>query len=242
MKKPNDMTFFEHLGELRKRLFYSLIGIMVFFLVAWNFVKQMYVFVEGPVLKFLPPDKKLVFTSLTEPFYVYLKLAFIAGLFLASPFVFYQFWLFIKPALYKKEKKMVFPFVFFSTVFFIMGGAFAYYVVLPFACRFFIKIGENFEAFLKIGEYFSLALQIILGIAIIFELPILVYLLSKLGIISARFLIKSFKYAIIIIFIVAAVITPTPDVITQSIFAFPMILLYGLGIIIAKVVGPKEDD
>jgi sec-independent protein translocase protein TatC len=207
---------------------------------SWPFVDKIYLWLAQPVLQYLPEGETLAFTSLTEPFMMYIKLAFISGLFLSSPFIFYQMWLFLSPALYNKEKRMVFPFVFFTTAFFLLGGAFGYYFVFPWACRFFLEVGEDFKAIITISQYFSLAFRVLVGIAIVFELPVLAFLLSKLGILSARFLIKYFKYAIVIIFIIAAVITPTPDIVTQSMFAVPMILLYLLSIGIAKVVGPKD--
>lgn len=234
------MGFFEHLGELRKRILYSILFILVFFMGSWPFVDKIYLWLAQPVLQYLPEGETLAFTSLTEPFMMYIKLSFISGLFLSSPFIFHQMWLFISPALYKKEKGMVFPFVFFTTVFFLLGGAFGYYYVFPWACRFFLEVGEDFKAIITISQYFSLAFRVLVGIAIVFELPVLAFLLSKLGILSARFLIKYFKYAIVLIFIIAAVITPTPDIVTQSMFAVPMVLLYLLSIGIAKVVGPKD--
>lgn len=241
-RNPNEMTFFEHLGELRKRIIYSVVFILVFFIVAWNFVDELYHWLSMPVLQFLPEGEKLAFTALTEPFMMYIKLSFIAALFAASPFVFHQFWLFISPALYKKERKMVFPFVFFTTIFFFLGGAFGYYYIFPWACRFFLKIGQDFKAIITIQQYFSLAFRVLLGIAVIFELPVLVFMLAKLGILTAKFLVKHFKYAIVLIFIIAAIITPTPDIVTQSMFAGPMILLYLLSIGIAKIVGPKGKE
>jgi sec-independent protein translocase protein TatC len=207
---------------------------------SWPFVDKIYIWLAQPVLQFLPEGETLAFTSLTEPFMMYIKLSFISGLFISSPFIFHQMWLFISPALYKKEKRMVFPFVFFTTVFFLLGGAFGRYYVFPLACRFFLEVGEDFKAIITISQYFSLAFRVLVGIAIVFELPVLVFLLSKLGVLSARFLIKYFKYAIVIIFIIAAIITPTPDIVTQSMFAVPMILLYLLSIGIAKVFGPKD--
>ena len=236
----SEMTFFQHLGELRKRIFYALGFILVFFMVSWTFVEKIYTWLAQPVMKFLPEGQKLAYTSLTEPFMMYIKLSFISGLFLASPFVFHQLWLFISPALYKKEKKWVFPFVFFTTFFFLLGGAFGYYFIFPWACKFFLEIGEDFHAIITISEYFSLAFRVLLGIAVVFELPVLTFLLAKIGVVSARFLVKYFKYAVVLIFILAAIITPTPDMITQSMFAIPMLVLYLLSILIAKIAAPKE--
>ena len=235
-----EMTFFQHLGELRKRVFYALGFILVFFMVSWAFVEKIYIWLAQPVLQFLPEGQKLAFTSLTEPFMMYIKLAFISGLFLASPFVFHQLWLFISPALYKKEKKWVFPFVFFTTFFFLLGGAFGYYYIFPWACKFFLEIGKDFNAIITISEYFTLAFRVLLGIALVFEMPILTFLLAKIGILKARFLVKYFKYAVVLIFVIAAIITPTPDMITQSMFAIPMLVLYLLSILIAKIAAPKE--
>ncbi len=241
-KKQSEMSFFEHLGELRKRILWSIFYILIFFLAAWPFVDKVYQWLAQPVLQFLPEGKTLAFTSLTEPFMMYIKLSFITSLFVSSPFVFYQLWLFVAPALFKKEKKWVFPFVFFTTLFFLLGGAFGYYYVFPWACRFFLEVGEDFNAIITISEYFSLVFRVLLGIAVVFELPVLAFLLSKMGLLTAGFLIKYFKYAIVIIFIIAAIITPTPDIVTQSMFAVPMLLLYLLSIAIAKIVAPKEHE
>ncbi len=241
-KKQSEMSFFEHLGELRKRILWSIFYILIFFLAAWPFVDKVYQWLAQPVLQFLPEGKTLAFTSLTEPFMMYIKLSIITSLFVSSPFVFYQLWLFVSPALFKKEKKWVFPFVFFTTLFFLLGGAFGYYYVFPWACRFFLEVGEDFNAIITISEYFSLVFRVLLGIAVVFELPVLAFLLSKMGLLTAGFLIKYFKYAIVIIFIIAAIITPTPDIVTQSMFAGPMLLLYLLSIGIAKIVAPKEQE
>lgn len=241
-KSTNEMSFFEHLGELRKRILYSIAFIMIFFLGSWFFVDDIYYVLSKPVLKLLPEGEKLAFTSLTEPFLMYIKLAFITGIFVGSPFVFYQLWRFISPGLYAKEKSMVFPFVFSTTFFFVLGGMFGYFVVFPFACKFFLEVGKDFEAILTIDRYFSLAFRVLFGISIVFLLPVLSGLLARLRVISSQFLIKYFKYAVVIIFIVAAIITPTPDMITQSIFAVPMLLLYLLSILIAKIVRPKDEE
>jgi sec-independent protein translocase protein TatC len=238
----NQMSFFQHLGELRKRILISVGFILVFFVVSWSFVDKIYYWFSLPVLKLLPEGQKLAYTSLTEPFMMYIKLSFIAGLFISSPFIFHQLWLFISPALFKREKKMVFPFVFFTTLFFATGGAFGYFYVFPWACKFFLDVGKDFQAIITISEYFSLAFRVLIGIAVIFELPVLSFLLAKMGVLTSRFMIKNFKYAIVLIFIIAAVITPTPDIVTQSMFAGPMILLYLLSIAIAKVAAPKEDS
>ncbi len=240
--QANEMTFFEHLGELRKRLLFSVLYILIFFLLAWSVVDRIYRWLSLPITRLLPPGQHLVFTSLAEPFMMYVKVAFIAGLFAASPFIFHQLWLFIAPALFPRERRLVLPFVFFTTLFFLLGGAFGYYLVFPAACRFFLGIGQDFTPMITIQDYFSLAFQVLLGIAVIFELPVLIFLLARFGLVTSRFLLRHFKYAVIAIFVLAAVITPTPDVVTQSMFALPMVLLYLLGIGIAALVERRKPD
>jgi sec-independent protein translocase protein TatC len=149
--------------------------------------------------------------------------------------------MFIAPGLYKKEKKYVVPFVLFTTVFFAAGAVFGYFVVFPFACRFFLSMGLEFQPVITIDDYFSLALRVLLGIAVVFELPTLSFFLSRMGILTARWMIKNFKYAVLLVFVIAAIITPTPDWMTQSIIAFPMLALYGLSILIAWAFGKKKD-
>jgi sec-independent protein translocase protein TatC len=236
------MTFLEHIGELRKRIVFSMAAVLICFVGFWPFVDKLYHFLSLPVLKYLPEGQKLAYTSLTEPFMMYIKLSFIASLFAASPVVFWQLWKFISPGLYPKEKKMVFPFVIGTTFFFFLGGAFAYFGVFPWACQFFLDVGKDFQAILTINDYFSLAFRVIMGVALVFELPVLIFLLARLRIVTASFLIKHIKYAIVLIFIIAAIITPTPDMVTQSLFAGPMLLLYLLSILIARFAYPKTKD
>lgn len=231
------MSFFEHLGDLRKRIFHALFFILIFFLISWHFREAIYNWLSVPILQFL--DNKLVYTSLTEPIMMYIKLSFISALFMGSPFLFLQLWLFISPGLYQKEKRYVLPFIVMATVFFILGGAFGYYVVFPMYVKFLLGFGQEFNQLIKIKEYFSLILTVLLGLACMFELPVMVFLLSKLGLVTSRFLLKYFKYAVVLIFIIAALLTPTPDIINQSIFAVPTILLYLLSILIARFAGKK---
>jgi sec-independent protein translocase protein TatC len=240
-KSPDEMTFLEHLEDLRKRIFYSAIAIGGGFIPCWIFAKPLYAILARPVTQYLPPGTKLAFTSLTAPFMLYMKTAFMASIFFTSPFIFLQLWYFIAPGLYQKEKKYVVPFVVMTTVFFAVGAVFGYFVVFPFACRFFLTLGQDFQPVLKVDEYFGFSLKVLLGIAATFETPALVFLLAKMGILTAKWMIKNFKYAVLVIFIIAAVITPTPDWVTQSIVAIPMLALYGLSILIALVVGRGKD-
>ncbi len=234
------MTFLEHLEDLRKRLFYSFLAIVVTVIPAFFFSGEISKILTRPVTEFLPEGEKLSYLTLTEPFMFYIKVSFLTSIFVASPFIFLQLWLFIAPGLYRKEKKYVIPFVFFTSFFFILGALFGYFVMFPFACRFLLQIGKDFRPVIAIGQYFSLALRLLLAVALVFELPTLVFFLAKIGIITSRWMIKNFKYAVLVVFVIAAVITPTPDAFVQSIIAVPMLALYGLGILIAYLFGKER--
>jgi sec-independent protein translocase protein TatC len=236
-KSPDEMTFLEHLEDLRKRLFYSFVALFIGFVPGWIFAKQLYAILARPVTQYLPEGTKLAFTTLTAPFMLYMKVAFLASLFFMSPFVFLQVWYFVAPGLYRKEKKYTVPFVLMTTFFFSLGALFAYFIVFPWACRFFLTLGRDFQPVITVDQYFGFALKVILGIALVFELPTLVFFLAKMGLVTARWMVRNFKYAVLLVFVIAAVITPTPDVITQSIVAIPMLALYGLSILIALAVG-----
>jgi sec-independent protein translocase protein TatC len=240
-KSPDEMTFLEHLEDLRKRLFYSFLALFVGFVPGWIFSKQLYEILARPVTQYLPEGTKLAFTTLTAPFMLYMKVAFLASLFFMSPFVFLQLWYFVAPGLYQKEKRYVVPFVLMTTFFFSLGALFAYFIVFPWACRFFLTLGRDFQPVITVDQYFGFALKVILGIALVFELPTIVFFLAKMGLVTARWMIKNFKYAVLLVFVIAAVITPTPDVITQSIVAIPMLALYGLSILIALAVGRGKE-
>ena len=241
-KSPDEMTFLEHLEDLRKRIFYSLIAILVAVIPAALFSKDIYNILARPVTKYLPAGTKMAYTALTSPFMVYMKVAFLAAAFLAAPVVFFQLWLFVAPGLYRKEKKYVWPFVFFTTAFFILGALFGYFIVFPYACEFFLKLGGDFQPVLKIDEYFSLVLKLLLGIGAVFELPTLIFFLSRMGVVSSHWMLKNFKYALVAVFVIAAVITPTPDPVNQAILAVPMLALYSLGIAIAFVFGKERKE
>ncbi len=240
-KSPDEMTFLEHLEDLRKRLFYSAVALFIGFIPGWIFSKQLYAILARPVTQYLPEGTKLAFTTLTSPFMLYMKVAFLASLFFMSPFVFLQLWYFIAPGLYRKEKKYVVPFVLMTTFFFSLGALFGYFIVFPWACRFFLALGKDFQAVITVDQYFSFALKVLLGIALVFEMPTLIFFLAKMGLVTAKWMIRNFKYAVLAVFVLAAVITPTPDIVTQSIVAVPMLILYGLSILIALVVGRGKE-
>lgn len=239
-KHPNEMTFLEHLDDLRKRIFYSFLALIIGVIPCWFFHEQVFDILARPVTKFLPEGEKLAYTTLTAPFMLYIKVSFLTAIFLTSPFIFLQLWYFVAPGLFKKEKKYFIPFVLFTTIFFTLGALFGYFIAFPFACNFFLRMGADFQPVITVDKYFSLALRVILGIALVFELPTLVFFLSRMGLITPRWMMKNFKYAVLVVFIVAAIITPSPDMINQSIIAVPMLALYGLGILIAIIFGKKK--
>ncbi len=236
------MTLLEHLEELRKRLFVCVAAVFVTFLGCWTVSRQIFHWLEKPILRFLPQGDKLAFTALADPFMLYIKVALLAGIFVASPIILLQVWLFIRPGLYPRERRMVWPFIFFTTAFFLSGGYFGYRVAFPMVVRFLLGVGSDFKQVVTIQSYFSMMSKILLGLGLVFELPILVFFLARLGLVTARMMIKGLRWAILAIFIVAAIITPTPDIATQTVFAVPMILLYLLGIVVAAVFGRKRDS
>jgi len=237
------MSFLEHLEELRKRIIYSLIAVTVGFFACWNYHEFIFRYVQRPVMEALQRNgmaEKLVYLNPTEPFNLYLKVAFLAGLFVTSPFVLYQVWLFISPGLYRNEKRYVLPFMFSTVFLFLGGGLFAYKMVYPAALNFLIDYGKQFQPMITIGEYTDLFLTIMLGMGLIFEMPILVFFLSMMGIVSPRWMWHNVRYSILVIFIVAAILTPTTDILNMCLFAAPMVGLYILSIGVAWIVHPAQ--
>ena len=231
------MSFLDHLEELRKRLLISFVAVFVAFLVCWSFAEQIFEKLQLPLAQYLPPGDSLAYTRLTAPFFLYMKVAFFAGLFLAAPVILWQIWQFISPGLYRKEKRYALPFIIFGALFFVAGGYFGYRYLLPSTCAFFVETGKNFKQVVTVDDYFSFASLIILAAGIVFETPIFVFFLARIGIVTPAFLLQKFKYAVVFAFIFSAVITPTPDMVTQLALAIPMILLYLLGVGVAFLFG-----
>lgn len=229
------MSLMEHLEELRKRILYSLAAVVAGFLLCWAFAKQIAEFLARPIYRILPEGERLVFLGLTDAFILYVKVALLAGVFLAAPFVLYQVWRFVAPGLYQRERGYALPFIFFGTLFFVGGGMFAYFVAFPFAIEFLLGIGSQFEAMITIDRYLKFLMTILLGLGVMFELPILIFMLSQIGVVTPRFLMRHFRWAVLIIFVVAAILTPTPDVINLCIVALPTIGLYLLGVAAAAL-------
>ncbi|MCS7182413.1 MAG: twin-arginine translocase subunit TatC [Thermoanaerobaculum sp.] len=236
------MTLLEHLEELRRRLLVSLVALLGGFLLSWNWAREIFSFLAKPLTQFLPEGEKLAFTGLVDPFMLYIKVAALTGVFVASPVILHQLWLFVAPALYRHERKVAAFFLLVTTVFFLLGGYFGYAVVFPMVCKFLLEVGRDFRQVLTINEYFSMASKVILGLGLVFELPVLILFLARLGVVTHRLLLRYFRFAVLGIFIVAAIITPTPDIATQSVFALPMIALYLLGVLVAWVFGKRVPE
>jgi sec-independent protein translocase protein TatC len=235
------MSFLEHLDELRKRIINACLGIVVGILAGFVFIDKVFNFILAPTRHALPPGSKLIYTQPGEAFSLYIQISLITGVVAAAPFIMYQVWLFIAPGLYSNEKRFAIPFVVFSTIGFVAGTAFNHYIAFPFIMLFFASFNTPDLTFMpKLQDVFGLYTKMLLGIGIIFQMPTVVFFLAKMRVLTARFLAKNFKFAFLLIFIAAAVITPTGDPMTQMIFAAPMVSLYGLSIVIAWIVGPKR--
>jgi sec-independent protein translocase protein TatC len=223
------MSLLEHLEELRKRIVWAVLAIAIAFIPCWAYYRKIFQFLVAPLHR-IDPTMKLAYLALTDPFILYFKMAAFTALFIASPFLLYQLWAFIAPGLYSRERKLAFPFIFFTTLFFLAGGAFGYYVAFPMGARFLLGLGSDLQAVITADKYFGFLLTVILGLGLMFEMPILILLLSLLGVVSPRMLLRFWRHAVVIIFIAAAIITPTPDVVNLCIFAVPAISLYFLGV------------
>jgi sec-independent protein translocase protein TatC len=230
------MSFLEHLDELRQRLIKALLAVLVGFLIAIAFINPIFDFVMAPLQAILPAGGKLIYTEPTEAFMLYMKMAALVGLMIALPVVLWQVWAFIAPGLYAHEKRFAIPFVMMSTIFFIGGALFSHYVVFPAMWRFFASFStETVEFAPRIEPVFSLYVRMALGMGAVFEMPTLVMFLARVGLVTPMFLIRHTKYAILIIFVVAAVVTPSPDVVSQFLLALPMFVLYAFSIFVAWV-------
>ncbi len=252
------MNFLEHLGDLRKKITTSLIGLCVTFVISFNYSEQILSFLMFPLkynldfsvrkmyMSFVPQDKlqnmKLVFLSPAEGFWMNMKIAMVAALILSLPILFQQSWSFVSPGLHKKEKKYAVPFVLITTVLFLVGAAFCFFIVLPFAMSFLLtyKIGDFMMPMLSVGQYVDFCLKFILAFGLVFELPVIIIFATRMGFVTPKTLAKNRKYAILITFVVAAILTPTPDAFNQILMAVPMIILYEVGILASRIFVRKE--
>jgi len=229
-----------HLQELRKRLILSFIGVGAGFAICYAFSEPIFDILAAPLLKAMPKGGSLIFTSVAEAFFTYMKVAFIAGLILASPFVLYQIWAFVAPGLYRHEKKYVVPFVLAGSFFFAVGIFFGYSVAIPIGFKFLLGYATDFiKPMPSMKEYLSFSIKFLLAFGIVFEFPVVLVLLTRIGVVDSKMLAKQRKYAILLIFVFAAILTP-PDVVSQVILALPLIGLYELSIVLSKIFGRKS--
>lgn len=233
------MSFTEHLDELRRRLIICLVAVGIGFALSYSFAERLFAILMRPLIQAMPVGEKLVFTALPEAFFTYFKVALIAGVAFASPVILYQTWCFVAPGLYDKERRALFPVVLVSTLFFLGGALFGYFVVFPFGFKFFISFASDYVRVMpSLRESLGFATWLLLVFGIVFETPVVILILARLGIVNAEKLRRNQKYAILIIFIVAALLTP-PDVVSQFLMAIPLMILYELGIWLAKLFGKK---
>jgi sec-independent protein translocase protein TatC len=237
------MSFLEHLDELRKRLIASVYALIAGCVVSFIFVSDTERLILQPLQQLMPGGTKLMFTAPTEGFMVMMKIGALGGLFLALPFIILQLWLFIAPGLYSNEKRFAVPFVLLGTFFFLSGSAFSHYVAFPYTWKFFLGFENEYLEFRpRLTDVFSLWVKMLLAFGVIFQMPTIVFFLARMGMVTAGFLIKHTKYAVLIIFVLGAVLSPGTDVVSQALMAGPMLILYGLSIGIAWLCAKKQPD
>lgn len=234
------MSFLEHLDELRKRLIYSVYALLIGCAIAFFFVGRIQEFIFVPLFEILDGNQ-FIYTRGFEPFMLTMKTGALAGLMVSSPLIIYQFWLFVAPGLYSHEKRFAIPFVLFCTIFFLAGAAFSHWIAFPWTWAFFKSWENAYMQFLpNIGDAFSIYVKMLLAFGLIFQMPTIVFFLARMNVVTAGFLVRNTKYAVLIIFIVAAVISPGTDVVSQAMMAGPMLALYGISILIAWIVAPRK--
>jgi sec-independent protein translocase protein TatC len=236
------MSFIGHLEELRKRIIVCLVAVCITFAVSYAFKEKLFNILMQPLVGAMAPGDKMIFTGLTEAFFCYIKTAFVAGLLFAVPVIMYEGWLFVAPGLYDKEKRLLLPFVLLSSFFFMGGALFGYFVAFPYAFKYLISFNTSYvKAMPSMKEYLSLASTLLLAFGCTFELPLVLTLLAKAGLVTSSFLSKHRKYAFLGIFVVAAIVTPTPDVVNQCLVAGPLVILYEVGILGAWLFGKRKN-
>jgi sec-independent protein translocase protein TatC len=237
------MTFLEHLEELRVRLIRCLLALVVGFLACYSFRDPIFAFLTQPLRNAHPNEAiKFMYTAPTEMFILYMKMAFFVGIFVVAPYLLYQIWAFISPGLYPQEKIYAVPFIGFGSLFFILGAAFGHYYLFPMTFQFLGEYADPkmIEFKPKVDEYFSFYSWFLLGLGAVFQLPVVIFVLARIGLVTPGFLLRNFKYAVLGAFVASAVITPGGDVMTQTLLAGPMIGLYLLGVVVAWMFGRKR--
>ncbi|MCH5277030.1 MAG: twin-arginine translocase subunit TatC [Desulfovibrionaceae bacterium] len=235
------MTLMGHLNEMRRRLARMVIMVLLGFIACYGVAEPVYAWLSEPLTTALPTGSKLIYTSPQGAFFVYLKVALVSSIFVTSPFSFYQIWAFIAPGLYREEKQAIAPLAFFSAFFFLAGASFCYFLVFPLAFRFFMGFTTDvIVPMISVEEYLSFALKLLIAFGLVFEMPLFAHFLAKLGVLSPDMMRRQRKYAILLIFIVAAVLTP-PDVFSQCLMAAPMLLLYEVSVFVAALARKRRD-
>ncbi len=243
MREDEKLPLTEHLEELRTRLIRCCIAIALGACISYAFKDKIFEILSRPLIEAMQPGDKLIFTGITEAFFTYIKISILSGVLLAAPVILYEFWMFTAPGLYQHEKRIILPVVILSSIFFIGGAFFAYFIVFPYGFQFLLAFAsENVKAMPSMKEYLSFSAKFLLAFGLIFEMPIVITLLAWMGVVSMDFLKKNRKYAVIIIWVVAAVLTPTPDIVTQAMMAIPLMLLYEISIIGARVFGRSSPE
>ena len=240
MREDEKLPFTSHLEELRRRLITVFIAVGVGFVLSFGFKERLFTILVQPLIKVMKEGETLIYTGLPEAFFTYLKVAFLSGLIVASPIILYQFWMFVAPGLYKNERRMMMPIVLLSSFFFVGGALFGYFIVFPWGFKFFLGFAtDTIRPLPSMKEYFGFSAKLLLAFGLVFELPLVLTFMAKLGIVSVDFLKKNRKYALLLFFAGAAILTP-PDVITQIMMALPLMVLYEISIIGAKIFGKKK--
>jgi sec-independent protein translocase protein TatC len=240
MDEEGKAPFTTHLEELRKRLITCFIAVGVGFAICYGFKEKLFQILVQPLLRVMKTGETLIFTGLPEAFFTYLKVALLSGLMLAAPIIIYQFWMFVAPGLYNREKRLMLPIVFLSSFFFVGGALFGYFIVFPWGFKFFLGFAdEHIRALPSMKEYLGFSAKLLLAFGLVFELPLVITFLAKLGLVSVDFLKKNRKYALLLFFAGAAILTP-PDVVTQIMMALPLMLLYEISILGARIFGKQK--
>ena len=250
-KENNESGFISHLTELRKRLINSFIFLLIFFVISYFFSEYIYGFLVDPYAQAVKGDgieRRLIFTALQETFLTYIKVSFFAAFFITCPFILIQVWKFIAPGLYQNEKNAIMPYLVLTPILFILGGMLVYYLIMPLAIKFFLSFestGLNthlpIQLEAKVNEYLSLVMKLIFAFGLSFQLPVILSLLARIGVVDSKFLKERRKYVIVMIFSAAAILTP-PDPITQIGLAIPLLILYELSIFSVKIIENKNKE
>ena len=242
MKTDEKIPFTAHLEELRKRLIICFVAVAIGFCISYGFKEKLFHILTLPLISIMEEGDNLIYTGLPEAFFTFIKVSLLSGVMLAAPVILYQFWAFAAPGLYEKEKRNLLPIVFLSSFFFVGGAIFGYFVVFPFGFKFFLGFAtETIRPLPSMREYLSFSSKLLLAFGVVFELPLVITFLARLGLVSVDFLKKNRKYALLLFFVGSAILTP-PDVVTQVLMALPLMILYEISIIGARIFGKKKSD